>query len=270
MGLLYRIEVHRVAFYRMVVVYYECSMLLYGTNHNREVCTMSVDEYKENEQRFTWMAPSNVGDKYNAHHEALTLCQHVPVGKAFAVTGNYDLKLLRKIAELYKPKKIVVIQHTETQYEVRRVDGVVDLALFYSTIEPEASKAHPGNVTANGNEGEVARSKELYAKLKQYFSTAPHELAKYCTLAHKAVEYNVVSYSYLQRRLNTLACYRKAEGGGSNALKGTIQDFIEAGILTELAGDETEELFSSKAVCYRINRNLLEGNAHEHEYRHPD
>ena len=58
----------------------------------------------------------------------------VPIYKAFAIGPGYNVGMLRKMAENYKPKRIVVIEHDGQGFEVRRLAHKAAGSLFYSSL----------------------------------------------------------------------------------------------------------------------------------------
>ena len=82
-----------------------------------------------------WLEPSPVGGEFMRHAQAMEPASRVPVYKAFAIAPGFNVGMLRKMAEAYKPKRIVVIDHNENGCEVRRLGNNDDVSLFYASIQ---------------------------------------------------------------------------------------------------------------------------------------
>ena len=81
-----------------------------------------------------WLEPSPVGGEFMRHAQAMEPASRVPVYKAFAIAPGFNVGMLRKMAEAYKPKRIVVIDHEQSGFEVRRLGNNDDVSLFYASI----------------------------------------------------------------------------------------------------------------------------------------
>ena len=96
---------------------------------------VEVKDEAKNEAASEWLEPSPVGGEFMRHAQAMEPASRVPVYKAFAIAPGFNVGMLRKMAENYKPKRIVVIDHGENGYEVRRLGNNDDVSLFYTFIE---------------------------------------------------------------------------------------------------------------------------------------
>lgn len=194
-----------------------------------------------------WLEPSHVGGEYMRHEVAMEPASRVPVHKAFAIGPGFNVGMLRKMAENYKPKKIVVIEHGEAGYEVRRLGNNADVSLFYASLEPAKLAA----ITAT----EDKQQAELISKVvREFMANTVEEISKYDPRAVELRSAGCVSYSYLQRRLAPVALFRRDARGSSEALKAVLSAMEADGMLRRLEKEEAFELFNTSAVIYRINK----------------
>lgn len=193
-----------------------------------------------------WLEPSHVGGEYMRHEVAMEPASRVPVHKAFAIGPGFNVGMLRKMAENFKPKRIVVIEHGEAGYEVRRLGNNADVSLFYASLEP----AKLAVITAT----EDKQQAELISKVvREFMANTVEEISKYDPRAVELRSAGCVSYSYLQRRLAPVALFRRDARGSSEALKAVLSAMEADGMLRRLEKEEAFELFNTSAVIYRIN-----------------
>lgn len=202
----------------------------------------------ENTNELQWLDPSPVGSEYTKHEQAMRLCRSVPVDKAFALAAGFNVGMLRRIAEGYKPKKIVVIEHGEAGFEVRRLGDNADTKLFYESIVP-----------ASVAEAKQSKDKkeEICRVLRSMFEATDEQVFKYDQFALPARNAGCASYAYINRRTAALAAFKNDPQGSTEAIKATLDEMENEGIVRKLSDDETQEMFKSSAVFYRVNRGAL-------------
>ena len=194
-----------------------------------------------------WLEPSHVGGEYMRHEVAMEPASRMPVHKAFAIGPGFNVGMLRKMAENYKPKRIVVIEHGEAGYEVRRLGNNADVSLFYASLEPDKLAV----ITAT----EDKQQAELISKVvREFMANTVEEISKYDPRAVELRSAGCVSYSYLQRRLAPVALFRRDARGSSEALKAVLSAMEADGMLRRLEKEEASELFNTSAIVYRINK----------------
>ena len=98
---------------------------------------IEVKDEAKNEAASEWLEPSPVGSEFMAHEAAMEPAARVPVHKAFAIAPGFNVGMLRKMAEAFKPKRIVVIDHEQSGFEVRRLGNNADVSLFYASLDPQ-------------------------------------------------------------------------------------------------------------------------------------
>lgn len=202
----------------------------------------------ENTNESQWLNPSPVGNEFMRHAQAMRLCRSVPVDKAFALAPGFNVGMLRRIAEGYKPKKIVVIEHGEAGFEVRRLGDNEDAKLFYESIS-----------SLNVVEGKQAKDKkeEICRILRSMFEATDEQILKYDQQALPARNAGCTSYAYINRRTAALAAFKNDAQGSTEAIKATLDEMENEGTIRKLSEDEAKELFGSSAVFYRVNRASL-------------
>ena len=195
-----------------------------------------------------WLEPSNVGSEYTNHLAAMEPASRVPVGKAFGLPAGFNVGLLREIAEDVKGRKIVVIEHGEHGFEIRRLPDNANTKLFYKSINSKP-----------GEEIELDDRKDLLVKALVKFSTeSAKDAAVYDPKAVEGHSLGLITHSYLHRRLCNLAAFRKDNQGATKALKATIQEAEQAGYLAKLSDEDAKDLLETNAAVYRINKSAIE------------
>ena len=196
-----------------------------------------------------WLDPSPIGGEFSRHEAAMAPCAQVPVHKAFGLAPGFNVGLLRKMAEGYKPKKIAVIDHGENGFEIRRLLDSSDLKLFYQNID----KTNSVEATNDANAERIETIKKL---LKQFFELNDADIAKYDPKAVAARLEGCISHSYISRRVTAMSAFRTSDEGATLALKAVITA-LDGNGLTRLTDSEANELFSSGALFYRVDRAKL-------------
>lgn len=194
-----------------------------------------------------WLEPSDVGIDYMMHDEAMQPAARLPINKAFALPAGYNVGILRKLAEAYKGKRIVVIDHEQAGIEIRRLSDNADVALFYAMIEAD-------NI-AEMIPDEDSHLSELRRIVDEFFKTSDGLLLRYDKAAalHRADGY--IGYSYIQRRLASIAVFRKYKKGAKIAIKQAIEKLEGEGLLIKIEENEAFKKFNSKQSTYKVNRN---------------
>jgi len=87
--------------------------------------------------------------------------------------------------------------------------------------------------------------------VRDYVISPYSKLEKYRTPANMHAE-KVVPYSYLHKRLNQIACYKKSRMGTTHAIKTTIKLLIERGDMQEVSKSDMAKRFESTSNAYMI------------------
>lgn len=196
-----------------------------------------------------WSEPSPVGEEFVKHAQAMEPCARVPVYKAFGVAPGFNVGMLRKMAEGYKPKRIVVIDHGPSGFEVRRLGNNDDVSLFYASL------------TANIEDlsgGTTQQKEKLIAALKAFLTAPEKDIVIYDPKAVDMRKAGCVSGSYISRKLAAVAVFRNDAEGSSKALKDALSSVEAEGYLRKLEKEETNELFQTTAAVYRMNKVAFE------------
>ena len=204
---------------------------------NEEV---EVKDEVKTEAACEWLEPSPVGDEFMRHSAAMEPAARVPVHKAFAIAPGFNVGMLRKMAESYKPKRIVVIDHEENGFEVRRLGNNDDVSLFYASIK-QNKKIEENALDC------------LQTILDEYRNFSFEEAARYkASISEQMKNENVVSYSFLHKRLSKLSVARKSKDGETACVKRAIEEAKESGLLTELPPNLCNEAYKSSARLFKL------------------
>lgn len=207
---------------------------------------MDSEEVKNEVAAEEWLTPSGIGGEYMRHEQAMLKAAKVPVHKAFAIAPGYNVGMLQKLADNYRPKKIVVIEHGENGFEVRRLADSADVKLFYASLNPQPiSKTY-------GSAEEVQRT-EVLRIIKDFFQSTEDTILKYDKKGVEAKRMSCITASYIQRRLAGTAAFK----GSTDTLKEIYVKLEEEGFIKKLSKEETEEFFNSSANFYRVVVSML-------------
>ncbi len=199
-----------------------------------------------------WLEPSPVGSEFMRHSAAMEPAARVPVHKAFAIAPGFNVGMLRKMAEAYKPKRIVVIDHEQSGFEVRRLGNSDDVSLFYASLNPQ--KLLSLVEVVNSIEEQKSNLKRIIC---EFLEAEEAQIIKYDAQGVALRKADCVGYAYLQRRVVGIAAFRKSEEGASKAIHCALSQLETEGFLRKLSEEETNELFGTNATVYRINKGGL-------------
>ena len=212
-----------------------------------------VKDETKNEAASEWLEPSPVGDEFMNHARAMEPASRVPTYKAFAIAPGFNVGMLRKMAEAYKPKRIVVIDHGEPGFEVRRLGANDDVSLFYATLNPQQFE----RLAKQETQGEEEQISSLRRIIAEYLQMEEVSLVKYDAHGPKLQKLNCVGHSYLHRRTAGIAAFRKDAEGSTAAIKKALLQLESEGLLRKLTEEQANELFGITATVYQINKNSL-------------
>ena len=196
-----------------------------------------------------WLEPSNLGCEYMRHSQAMEPANRVPIYKAFAIGPGYNVGMLRKMAENYKPKRIVVIEHDGQGFEVRRLANNDDVSLFYSSLCAKGVEDLP-------TEESEKRAKVVDA-IKDFLCSTDEQISKYDTKAVEFRKVGCIGNTYINRKLSAVSVFRRDPRGPAEALKEVFSAMESEGLLRRLDKAEASELFGTTAAVYRINKGGL-------------
>ena len=216
---------------------------------NEEV---EVKDEAKNEAASEWLEPSPVGSEFMRHSAAMEPAARVPVHKAFAIAPGFNVGMLRKMAESYKPKRIVVIDHEENGFEVRRLGNNADVSLFYASLNPQ--KLLSLVEVVNSIEEQKSNLKRIVC---DFLEAEEAQIIKYDAQGATLRKAACIGYAYIQRRAVGIAVFRKSEEGASKAIHSVLSQLEADGLLHKLGSEEANELFGTNATIYRINKGAL-------------
>lgn len=203
---------------------------------NEEVEVKNEDKNKPASE---WLEPSQVGSEFMQHSLAMEPAARVPVHKAFAIAPGFNVGMLRKMAECYKPKRIVVIDHNENGFEVRRLGNNDDVSLFYASIE-------------QNNEGLFDSFDFLQKVIDEYKNATFKQIEGYKAVSEEMKRDAVISYSYLHKRLSKVSAIKNASEGVTEKIKQLVEEGKESNSLLELAPNLCKEAYNSSARLFKI------------------
>ena len=196
--------------------------------------------------------PSPIGDELMRHYAALEPCERIPVAKSYTLPmAEYKapllMGLLKQISKLNRV--LVLIEHAELGlFEIRRLPNGYDAGFFYRTISAPADT--PVNV-GNYEETEL-REKLLETFEKSLLSSNDETKAYDPNFSLQMKNEKVVTHTYLHRKLTNVAAFRKATGGGTAALKKTLDTLCDEGIIERVPPAYAEKAFQVTAKVYRL------------------
>ncbi len=203
----------------------------------------------ETENEFEYVEPSNIGEYYLKHVEAMKPTESQPEGKSFAIPSDgYSLSLLRDLADAANvgKKAIVVVEWPEV-FEVQRLPDGSNTKLFY--------RYSTGN--KRGNRVELSECEESIEEIKrilnEYIEDNFEECLKYDkNINAEAKAEKIVSYAYVQRRCLGLAAFRKAPEGAAKRFKSAIEELVESGYLKAVPKTVAAGTFETNGKLYQI------------------
>ncbi len=190
-----------------------------------------------------WLEPSPVGSEFMRHSAAMEPAARVPVHKAFQIAPGFNVGMLRKMAEAYKPKRIVVIDHEQNGFEVRRLGNSDDVSLFYASL----NKGESSNSFASNEQ-----AKYIKKVLVEFLTMEEDQVIKYDAQGAKLREAGCIGYAYVQRRLANVATFKKDAEGSTAGIKKALSQLESDGYLRKLTEEEANELFGTNATVYRV------------------
>lgn len=203
---------------------------------NEEV---EVKDEAKSEAVCEWLEPSPVGGEFMRHEAAMEPAARVPVHKAFGIAPGFNVGMLRKMAESYKPKRIVVIDHGENGFEVRRLGNNADVFLFYASIEQK-------------NESLFDSFDFLQKVIDEYKNATFKQVEGYKTVSEEMKRDAVISYSYLHKRLSKVSAIKNASEGVTEKIKLLIEEAKESNSLSELPPNLCKDAYNSSARLFKI------------------
>lgn len=195
-----------------------------------------VKDETKNEAASEWLEPSPVGDEFMNHARAMEPASRVPTYKAFAIAPGFNVGMLRKMAEAYKPKRIVVIDHEQSGFEVRRLGNNDDVSLFYASIRQNEENGY------NLLQKVIDEYKEFDFKQVECYKAVSEEMKRD----------GVISYSYLHKRLSKMSAIKNAIEGTTEKIKQLVEEAKANGILSELPPNLCKEAYETTARLFKI------------------
>ena len=196
--------------------------------------------------------PSPIGDELMRHYAALEPCERIPVAKSYTLPmAEYKapllMGLLKQISKLNRV--LVLIEHAELGlFEIRRLPNGYDAGYFYRTINA------PADMLSNvGNYEETELREKFLEAFKNALLASNDETKSYDpSLSLQMKNEKVVTHTYLHRKLTNVAAFRKSTGGGTAALKKTLDTLCDEGIIERVPPAYAEKAFQVTGKVYRL------------------
>jgi hypothetical protein len=198
--------------------------------------------------------PSSDGSSFYSVHSALMQpSQAQPEDSSYAIqkglAGNtgrpISYSLLRDLcAHLSVGRKVFVIIEHESVFEIKRLKDGDSAKLFYKFLLPNEVKQIDSSDRA---------MESLKALLKDYQTTPIEKILKYDTnITIEMQNEEVISYSYIQRRLASVSAFRNSMEGSSAKLKDCLKCLIERGNIIEVPDNIKKKTFNLNAILYKV------------------
>jgi hypothetical protein len=120
------------------------------------------------------------------------------------------------------------------------------------------------NITAKFDSGLIGgNSFELkqHAELKRIAHEYATKDFAYCSKYKAPFDLHkdkILPYAYISNRLDKIACFKNDRAGSGNALKRTVQAFIDSGFLIEQGGPEFKLKYKTNQKAYTIHSSILD------------
>ncbi len=200
----------------------------------------------EEENKFEYVERSQAGNFYRKHVDIMAPVSSQPVDRSFAVPKEgLSFSLLKELADSLSvgKRRIVVIEH-EAAYEIQRIPDNYNLRLFYRYLNENSMKPFGANSDTMENIKRIA-----FDYLK---SDVDKNLNYDKNLSLLMQQNNVISYAYLQRRIASLAAFRRAPEGSSMHLKNILGELEKTGFIVKLTKATTDRSYGTSAKLYQI------------------
>jgi hypothetical protein len=192
-----------------------------------------------------YVAPSNVGEFYLKHVEAMAAMEQQPERTSFGLAREgFSLALLRDLAEAFNVgKRAHVVIEWPTGFEVQRLPDGSNTKLFYRYLKGEEKE-----VSLN-----VDASEKLQEVLQSYLKLELDDCLKYdAKLTKEIKESRIISFAYIQRRLSNVIAFKNSPEGATKKLAACIAELVEQELLVAMPEAVTKEAFGTSAKLYKI------------------
>lgn len=203
----------------------------------------------ENELNPVGIAPSPVMAPHLAHLRALKPLEHLPVEMSIAIPKEgLDGPLLGDlVASMSKGAKRFAMTEHESVFEIMRFPDGYDLNLFYK--HDRFCKVISDSMPVQDKQIET-----LIRACESYFSSPWGLTESYCVgIPQQVHTERVLPYAYLQRKLASVAIFRRDRNGSNMALKQAILKLIDAGFLREVPRHVLQKKFSIGMRCFQFS-----------------
>lgn len=204
----------------------------------------------ENEAQTVGIAPSPVMAPHLAHYKALKPLEHLEAEMSLALPKDgLDGALLGDlVASMSKGVKRFAMTEHESVFEIMRFPDGYDLNLFYK--HDKFNKAIVEKLSTRD-----AQVLQMEKACELYLCASWEEIQVYCAGLPKAMHAaEIIPYAYLQRKLASVAIFRKDRNGATAALKSTIEKLVNAGFMREVPKQFCFRNFQTASKSFQFSR----------------
>lgn len=162
---------------------------------------------------------------------------------------NYRYELLKQIlndSQMAFELPVVLVEHKEQNWlEFSQLPKGSKVESFYRLFRLLANNV--GN-SDNVEENEI----EFKETVKDYLESELSKAMSYCRLANKTKPDNVITYTYLHRKLARKKSIRNSVNGSTKEIQRLIDLAVEKGYLIELAKDVSYKKYESGGRMFKI------------------
>lgn len=204
------------------------------------------------EKASPFVEPSPQARFYGAHRDLMELSKAQPPNSSYAIPKGFagdtglpiSFALLRELcAHISVGNKVFCCIDHGSVFEVHRLGDGDSAKIFY--------KFH--NIDSSTAENEDIAIDTIRNLLEGFKNLALEEIVKY-EAAYKIemkVE-NLVSYSYIQRRMSCVAAFRKHHSGATAKIKECLRTLVSTGEIIQLSKENSKSKFDTAMVLYQI------------------
>ncbi len=182
---------------------------------------------------------------FKRHVELMQPALELPEEQSFAITPETGIEfwLLRQLADQFcnKERKIVVLQHS-TAFEVRRINSLIDVSLFYKFVKPTQLNDKPGAA-------ENQAVSEMIRIFKWYMSASLDKaVSYYAKTSSEMLRDGVIAKSWLTVRMANNKSVKQV------GLDRAVDLCVINGLLTEITGLD----YGIHGKIYKISKSRTE------------
>lgn len=215
------------------------NLCAYSLSLNNENKVIEVEFDDDAEQFMEWLE-LKCDDKINSSENELT-------SELWNRVGIKSMKLAALVAIGVNPINPVI-----TKDHIKWATGII-----VENVSRFTTKFDIGEITMSSEEN--AQLLKMIDAIYKFISSDFSQVARYCQGQSNLHKDKIIPYSYLQRKLISVAAYRKDNRGATEAIKRTIRTLQERGDIQELNRAELAKKYDTSARCFIVkNMSMFE------------